>query len=207
MQSPQVDTIVFDLGNVFVHVDELGAAEQIAEKTNKKPKDVHSEIFTLCDGIFDKFSIGAVTGDEFYDEVAYKVGYSGTYSEFSMIWTDMFSPIQSMIDLAIAIQPKVRRFLLSNTNELHCDYLLQKYTFLYEFDGLMFSHKVGVAKPDIRIYQLAEKEFKLDLDRTVFIDDRILNIEGAQNAGWTGIQFHTVDHLRQELTNLGLTHI
>ena len=55
--------------------------------------------------------------------------------------------------------------------------------FLNEFDDMIISGKVGLKKPDKKIYQLALKKFDCILSQTLFIDDRPENTEAAQNLG------------------------
>lgn len=57
------------------------------------------------------------------------------------------------------------------------------------FDGIMISGQVGLAKPDIRIYEHFLKTFNLDPSDTIFIDDQIDNIIAAQKAGIYGILY------------------
>lgn len=77
------------------------------------------------------------------------------------------------------------------------------------FDGIMISGEVGLAKPDIRMYQLFLKTFNLDPADTIFIDDQIDNIKAAQKAGIYGIvytkrpgflfNYHNFDEVRQKI--------
>ena len=47
-----------------------------------------------------------------------------------------------------------------------------------------------MVKPDKEIYLLAIKKFKLDPNQTVFIDDKIENINAAKNLGFKTIHLH-----------------
>jgi FMN phosphatase YigB (HAD superfamily) len=77
------------------------------------------------------------------------------------------------------------------------------------FDGIMISGKVGLAKPDTRIYQKFLETFNLDPADTVFIDDQIDNIRAAEMVGIHGIlytkrpgllfNYHNFDNVRRQL--------
>lgn len=79
------------------------------------------------------------------------------------------------------------------------------------FDGIMISGEVGLAKPDIRMYQLFLKTFNLDPADTIFIDDQIDNICAAQEVGMHGIlyikkpgiifNYHNFEMVRQKVLN------
>jgi putative hydrolase of the HAD superfamily len=95
--------------------------------------------------------------------------------------------------------------LLSNaTPEL--DSVLSDY---HKIDGLfkviVNSSRVGMAKPDVRIYRLAAERMGVDPAVCVHIDDDVDNVEGARQAGFYGIH-HTGDYaaLEQELRSLGV---
>ena len=52
-------------------------------------------------------------------------------------------------------------------------------------EQLIVSAKAGVAKPDSRIFCMAEENWDLDKEKTYMIGDSLENdIEGARNAGW-----------------------
>ena len=50
------------------------------------------------------------------------------------------------------------------------------------FDVVIVSYEVGYTKPDPRIYELCLAELNVPANDTVFVDDRIQNIEGAKRA-------------------------
>lgn len=79
------------------------------------------------------------------------------------------------------------------------------------FDGIMISGQMGLAKPDIRIYQKFLETFGLNPADTIFIDDQIDNIIAAQAVGIHGIlytkkpgilfNYHNFDTIRQKIND------
>ena len=58
----------------------------------------------------------------------------------------------------------------------------------FSMDQLIVSAGVGVAKPDIRIFQMAEEKWGMIPEQTYMIGDSLENdIQGARNAGWKTI--------------------
>ena len=51
------------------------------------------------------------------------------------------------------------------------------YPFLNLFDGLLISGEDKLMKPDLAIYELAINRFNLNPKETVFIDDKLENIQ------------------------------
>ena len=132
------------------------------------------------------------------------LGFDGTYKEFAVLWSDIFVPNEPMIELSEKLKGEATRIVLSNTNAFHADFILERYPFVREFEGLVLSHEVGLMKPDPRIYELALARFRLSAGRTVFVDDILANVEGARAVGLYGIHYENSDQVHQELTKLGI---
>ena len=62
-----------------------------------------------------------------------------------------------------------------------------QYPFLKEFDGKIISGRDFLIKPDPAIYELAISRFDLIPEETLFIDDRLDNIEAAQKLNFQTI--------------------
>ncbi len=64
-----------------------------------------------------------------------------------------------------------------------------------QMDGMVVSARERLIKPDIRIYRLLLDRYQLRPEESVFIDDRVENIEGARRAGIRGIVFTGMEAL------------
>ncbi|MGN9841728.1 HAD family hydrolase [Nonomuraea sp. H19] len=65
----------------------------------------------------------------------------------------------------------------------------------YFADDLVSSARVGVAKPDRRIYEIAAERAGVAPERCLFVDDRLPNVEAARALGMTGIHYRTIADL------------
>jgi epoxide hydrolase-like predicted phosphatase len=54
---------------------------------------------------------------------------------------------------------------------------------------IVYSHEVGVSKPDPRIYRLACERLAVAPEDTIFLDDVEENVEGASAVGIRAILF------------------
>lgn len=50
------------------------------------------------------------------------------------------------------------------------------------------SYEARVAKPDKKIFDIAAKEFGINPEKTLFIDDSPYNIAVAKELGWQGVE-------------------
>ena len=71
-------------------------------------------------------------------------------------------------------------------------------------DGVVVSGQEGIAKPDPRIFDLAAERFGLDPRRTLFTDDREVNVAAAVERGFVGEVYTGPTALRERLRQLGV---
>lgn len=80
----------------------------------------------------------------------------------------------------------------------------QAYDFLGHFADIVVSGQVQMHKPNDDIYDHALKQFGLQPEQAVFVDDLSENIATADRLGLHGIRFTNAKALRDELEGLGL---
>ncbi len=73
-----------------------------------------------------------------------------------------------------------------------------------EFDTVILSYKVGVRKPDPKIYQIAINRLQMASEEIIFVDNSQENFGEANKLGLKGILFKNVEQLKDELKHLGV---
>lgn len=108
----------------------------------------------------------------------------------------------SLLDyIALELKGKYKIGLLSNVPANWLDkFLTPEQRAL--FDVVILSYEVGVAKPDPRIYQVMANRLKLVPEACLFVDDQLVNCEGALSAGMHTALFTGFDRLKSELRGL-----
>ncbi|HEX9954501.1 MAG TPA: HAD family phosphatase [Allosphingosinicella sp.] len=76
--------------------------------------------------------------------------------------------------------------------------------FFRRFRDIVVSGEEKMLKPDPAIYFLALKRFGLKPDEALFIDDRLINVEGARAVGMRAYLFEGAEGLRARLVEEGL---
>ena len=94
--------------------------------------------------------------------------------------------------------------ILSNMGDSVLASIERTFNWLPRFDVLVWSYQLGMAKPDPAIYRHVLKELGTLPEETLFLDDKLINIEAAQALGMKAIQFNTVEQLRADLIVAGL---
>jgi putative hydrolase of the HAD superfamily len=67
---------------------------------------------------------------------------------------------------------------------------------LAHFDVLVYSCRIGVAKPDPRTYEICAELLQVDPAEIFFLDDRKENVEAARRAGMTAEVFTSPEQAR-----------
>jgi len=99
----------------------------------------------------------------------------------------------------------IRTGLLSNLPQSLAHALRATPAFLQHFDQVTFSCELGVIKPHPQIYRRAIEDLQIAPAEGLFIDDRPLNIEGAQAVGLRVELFTTWEEFcGQDLHRYGL---
>lgn len=115
-------------------------------------------------------------------------------------------PIEGSVEILRALkQSGVPCYALSNMEYWTYPGRRERYPFLQWFDGTVVSGFEGVAKPDIRIFELLLDRFGLDAAHTAFVDDSATNVEAARRAGLQAVQFESPEQLRRWLADAGLS--
>ncbi len=113
--------------------------------------------------------------------------------------------IQGSVEILAELKARnTRLYALTNFSADTWPRALARFEFLNWFETAVVSGQLGVVKPDPRIYEAAIERCALDPARTVFIDDRIENIEAARAFGIHGLHFAGPAKLRVDLAALGL---
>ena len=189
---------LFDLGGVFFDWDPNYFYKNIFESE----EETRYFLDNICN---DEWNIKQDKGrliKEAEDELILK--YPKYTKEIKMYYKNhrkMFRGIfyKSIETLKGLKNKKYECYVLSNWSWETFNNMDAEYPFLKLFDGLIISGKEKMVKPDKEIYLLAIKKFKLNPNQTVFIDDKIENINTAKNLGFKTIHLSNPELIFDEL--------
>src|SRR5262249_11759958 len=124
--------------------------------------------------------------------------------EFTGLFTHTFRENEDMAALLQSLKTQVPLYLLSNTNEVHYEWLQENYDVARHFEELILSYKVGCCKPDRSIYEHVLQLSRLSAEDCLFVDDLQANIDAALKVGMKAIRFSGVEPLKGDLRSYGL---
>ncbi|GAA0530561.1 HAD family hydrolase [Chitinophaga japonensis] len=181
--------IIFDLGGVILNIDYQRTYQAFETLGVRDFTSLYNQF--RGSRLFDDLETGRVEPAGFLQAMRQHVGPAVTNEQIIDAWNAMLLdfPLQRL-QLLQQLQQHYDTFLLSNTNAIH----LEKFNrMLLESRGLpsldtlfnkaYYSHLIGYRKPEKEAYQVILDEHRLNPAATLFIDDTLPNIEGAQAVG------------------------
>ena len=189
-----VEKIIFDLGRVLVKFN----VRNLFRKIITTEEEIDYFLQNICtwewhiqqDLVQDTSQASAPLVQQF---PKYQKAIEAFYGRFLEMIEGTY---EKNVKLAMDLKQKgYPIYVLSNFPGDQYDKYEKHNSFLQIFDDKIISGHVGLAKPDIKIYQLAIDKFHLTPERSLFIDDKIENIEGAKQLGIQTIHLQNPDEL------------
>jgi len=186
-----VRAMLFDIGNVLLRFDFNLALDKLASQSEAKDA---VEALGLIDRVKVAYEDGQIDRAAFLRAAFDALRFRGTEPEFIAAWEGIFEPNPPMVALVEKLHDRLPLYLLSNTNDIHLDYMRRRYGFFGRFAGGVFSHEARASKPGREIYGMVCRQFGLEPASTFFIDDLLPNIETARALGFQCHHYHHERH-------------
>ncbi|HVA97007.1 MAG TPA: HAD family phosphatase [Candidatus Acidoferrales bacterium] len=150
--------------------------------------------------VTQRLDAGKITFDEFMQTLTRLSGEEMTLEKLEANAKVNYE----VIDIINELRKKYRVALLSNAPSAFFRDILKKNNLEKYFDEIVVSSEVGHIKPSSEIFAIMLNRLGFDASETLFTDDNIHNIHGAEKAGIKGIHFTSAAKLRQDLKELGV---
>ncbi|MEM9016734.1 MAG: HAD family phosphatase [Verrucomicrobiota bacterium] len=184
---------LFDIGNVIISFDFGIAARKLSPQCEVSPE----KALSLVSELTPVLERGEMTVEVFLEEAIARVGFTGSTDEFRGAMEDIFTLNEPIVRFIEGVsEAGTPLFLLSNTNGIHVPFFENTYEVFSRFDGRIYSHEVGLMKPEPEIYALATSRFELNPSETVYIDDAPANCAAGREAGFITLQYEVSQHER-----------
>ena len=195
----KIKTLIFDFGDVFINLDKEGAMQHALDLFNLETFEVDMI------GINELYEVGKISTSEFI--TFYKSKFPNI-SDIELIkaWNCIikdFPEHRLKFIKNLALQKEYKLILLSNTNDMHIDYVKETVPFFEEFkscfDVFYLSQQIHFRKPNTDIFEFVLNENKLNANECLFIDDTKANTDTADQMG-----FHTwnIDETKEDVITL-----
>lgn len=205
-KMPLLRAVLFDYGLVLTASPDPDAWSRMQAILNTKDSEFHEAYWRHR----HDYDLGVLSGDRYWRKVASDLNRDPSTDDLAglidadvELWTQ---PNPAMIEWAAVLQrSQVVTGILSNVGDAMEDGIRSRCPWLAQFQHLTFSHRLGVAKPDARIYRYAIAGLNVPAEETLFLDDRIENVEAARSLGIHSIQYASHEEFLREFEAGGFT--
>jgi len=192
-----IKALIWDMEGVLMLTDENDISLTVAKALNAPYEKVREIYFSDTN---DKVDLGEITMDQFNEYVLDTLQIS---RDKKRLLEDVFNEKayidEDLLKQIVQMSKEYKIGLLSNySNDLR-PRIENEWAIGSAFDEIIISCEVGVVKPDPAIFNLMLDRLSVKADESVFIDDRIKNIDGAKKMGFHTIFFTSREQALEEL--------
>ncbi len=193
--NPRIENIrniIFDLGGVIINLDNKLTEKAFSALGAKAFSSYFGHGFAAS--FFADYEVGKISDQEFVQAMKQMLGREIPDQTIIDAWNALlldFPPAN--IELLGKLKDSYRLFLFSNTNSLHLEALRTIFESQFPaqsldnfFEKAYYSHILRMRKPDRESFEYIIRENGLDPSSTLFVDDALINVEGANAAGLQG---------------------
>jgi putative hydrolase of the HAD superfamily len=186
---PTIQNLIFDLGGVILDLHFDRTHEAFARAGHRSVEEIRAMMDTSS--FFNDYEKGLLTDDEFRTEIRRMLQSDLSDAEIDAAWNALLGEIPlERLQLLQRLRSKFRVFLLSNTNGIHIPYINNIVKTVSGepalgsfFEEAYYSHVLKMRKPEKEIYEHVLKQHQLVPEFTLFLDDNLLNLKGAEATG------------------------
>ena len=193
-----IKNLIFDFGDVFLNLDKAATKKELERL----------EVTGFSEEMLQKnqeYEKGMISSEAFIS--SYCESFPQLSSEaFRDSWNAIlikFPEHRLKFLQKLSEEGKYKLILLSNTNDIHIDWVKQHISFFEEFrecfDAFYLSQEINLRKPDPSIYEYVLEQQHLKPEETLFIDDTSENTAAAAKLG---IHTWNIDPKTQDVVDL-----
>ncbi len=203
--STNYSTIIFDLGGVLLDWNPMYVYDENYFSSNEQRDYFFSRICTSEWNEEQDAGRSIVEGTELL--VKQFPDWEQPIRDYYGRWTEMLQgPIQETVEIfrELKASGKYKCYALTNWQADLFNIALVRYNFLHWFDGRVVSGVEKTRKPFPEFYQLLLNRYAIPAGKSIFIDDNLRNVAGAEAVGIKSIHFQSPEQLKSELTGLSI---
>lgn len=181
-----VACVILDIGGVLEITPQTGWVQRWERRLDLPPGTVQERMHD----VWRAGSVGGISEREVNQQVAARLGLDVPLAEALMadLWAEYLgTPNEELINYVRGLRGTCGLGILSNSFVG----ARERETALYRFDELVeqivYSHEIGIEKPDSRAFEVACAGLDVRPEDCLFIDDLEVNVEAARA---TGMQAH-----------------
>lgn len=196
-----IDAVLFDIGGVLEITPPTGWQERWEARLSLERGELERRLGPL----FHAGATGRMTLEVIERGIAAELSldHGATASFMDDLWREYLGTLNGpLVAYFASLRPRFRTGILSNSFVGAREREREAYGFEEICDEIVYSHEVGLLKPDPAIYHLASRRLGAQVQGCVLVDDTPECVEGARAVGMHAISFSDNDQAIRELEQL-----
>jgi 2-haloacid dehalogenase len=187
--------IVIDVGRVLFDIDPDRLLRDLSRRSGREigmpsPDDLDKMLLPLY--------IGERSWPELLETINQTLGLSLARDEWREIWCSIIiGEVPGMREALSELKGEFTLVALSNTDEVHWNYILSTYPIMQLVDGWVVSFEEGMMKPDPAMYQRVVDRYCDGRPPFFYTDDNPRYVEAALRLGWDAEVFIDAAHFKE----------
>lgn len=186
----KISTLIFDLGGVIINLKietDWFQQDMLSNFEQEKLMQLYQNFY------FRDFEKGKISPTDFINQLKeIAINKSISDKEIIQYWCGIILDIPLYrIDILKRLKEKYKLLLLSNTNQIHIDFIrafmIREFSediLAVNFHHCYYSQEIGLRKPDTEIYEFVMQHQNLNPNEILFFDDKAENLIEPQKLGW-----------------------
>ena len=195
--SAHKPVIALDAGGVLVNYDFSKVFFELSEKFGIEldPKDTPD-----LSAIFLPLEKGDIPWDAVPQKLNQTLGLSLDTHQWQALCCSIFlGEVPGMRETLAELKSDFTLIALSNTIQVHWEWVLREYPIFSLLDGWMVSYEEGAVKPDAALYNTFSHRYCDGQPPFYFTDDTPRNVEAAQKLDWDAQAFYDAATLKKDI--------
>ncbi|WP_298813918.1 HAD family phosphatase [uncultured Roseibium sp.] len=199
---PGIEFVIFDMDEVLYDYRHETRLELLEELTGRPAAEIDTAVWG---GPHEEAAEAGEPGtaEAYLAQYGRLLGYPIDFDTWCDVRRRMMRPRLEVLSLVQRITAKADTALLTNNGMMLKAALPVCAPEAFEIFGVKahVSAEFGLRKPDPRIYRAICEKYEHQPDRCVFVDDKLENVSGAEEAGLVGHHYSSCDALEAFLSS------
>ena len=197
--SSNIAGLLFDLGGVMFEID-FGRTLRRWSELSPLPIEEMRRRFRM-DSAYERHERGEIEAAQYFAHLRDVLELEGTDEDIASGWNAVYGRvITETLDIIMSVRDRLPCFALTNTNRVHQAAWLALYPgVVAAFRRVFVSWEMGLRKPEPAAFRAVADATGIPLNRTLFFDDAMENVEGAREAGLQAVLVRAPSDVRRAL--------
>ncbi|MDD4353613.1 MAG: HAD-IA family hydrolase [Candidatus Nanoarchaeia archaeon] len=197
----KIDTIIFDLGGVLVSDATIYSKKKLCDFSEvlKLSGVKYNDAKKLWISHWHNMKYGNEDLSNFWKDFKPLIKTDFSLSKVIKKYESKIIKDKDMFLFANKLKKSFTLFALANESRTGIDLKIKKFKLNSLFKKVYCSAYLNMAKPNKDIFKYVIKDSKIDINKTIFIDNQIENIIAAESVGIKSILYKNIKQLKKDL--------